>query len=69
MNDHRIRLDDYELDLIVSALRARRAMVKNPGKRGNLESLILRLADRQPGNPSWRSLASAQLRDVASSTL
>jgi hypothetical protein len=58
MGDHRIRLDDDEVGLIVAALRARRAMA-----RGNmllrLDRLVERLAEGKPGNPRWRSESGA----------
>lgn len=51
-NDHRVRLTDSDLDLIVAALRARAAMTRGK-RREQLEYLALRLAEMAPGNPNW----------------
>jgi hypothetical protein len=53
MSEHRVRLSDEDLALIVSALRARAAMA------GSMRlHRIVRLADRlselERGNPKWR---------------
>jgi antitoxin component of MazEF toxin-antitoxin module len=53
MPDHRIRLDDEALELIVSALYARTAAV-SPKRRTKLLRLAERLADCAPGNPRLR---------------
>ena len=50
---HRISLSDYELDLVVAALRARLAMAGG-ARRADMEKLIARLSDVAPGNPEWR---------------
>jgi hypothetical protein len=53
MADHRIRLSDDDLALIVSALRARGAMTRGL-RRHRIERLSERLADNAAGNPRWR---------------
>jgi hypothetical protein len=52
MSDHRIRLTDEDILLIVSALRARAAMA-GPMRRHRIERLAERLAEGQRGNPKW----------------
>jgi len=53
MSDHRLRLSDEDIALIVSALRARAAMTKGM-RRHRVERLAERLADCERGNPKWR---------------
>jgi hypothetical protein len=53
MPDHRIRLSDDDLTLIVAALRARAAMTKLL-RRHRVIRLADRLAELSPGNPKWR---------------
>ena len=50
MSDHRIRLSDDDVSLIVSALRARAAMTTSL-RRHRLERLAMRLAEGSRGNP------------------
>ncbi len=50
--DHRVRLTDNDLALIVSALRARAAMTTKL-RRHRVERLAERLAEMTPGNPKW----------------
>jgi hypothetical protein len=52
MSDHRVRLTDDDLALIVSALRARAAMTRGP-RRHRVERLAARLAEGVRGNPKW----------------
>jgi hypothetical protein len=52
-DQHRIRLSDRDLDLIVASLRARLAMMGR-ARREEAEKLIARLEDVAPGNPAWR---------------
>ena len=53
MSDHRIRLTDEDLALVISALRARRAMTS--GMRAHrICRLEARLAEGLRGNPKWR---------------
>ena len=53
MSDHRIRLTDEDLALILSALRARRAMTS--GMRAHrICRLETRLSEGVRGNPKWR---------------
>lgn len=52
MTDHRIRLTDYDLLLIVAALKARAAMA-GPERRHRIMRLVDRLAEGQRGNPKW----------------
>jgi hypothetical protein len=53
VSDHRIRLSDDDIALIVSALRARAAMTRGM-RRHRVERLADRLAEGQRGNPKWR---------------
>jgi hypothetical protein len=48
---HRIRLSDDDLGLLVSALAARRAMVRSVKGRAALDALLWRLDQCTPGNP------------------
>ena len=52
MADHRIRLSDDDIMLIVSALRARAAMTRSL-RRHRIERLASRLAEGVRGNPKW----------------
>ena len=52
MADHRIRLGDEDIALIVAALHARAAMTRGP-RRHRVERLADRLAECSPGNPKW----------------
>lgn len=52
MADHRIRLSDDDLALIVAALRARAAMAGGM-RRHRIERLATRLAECERGNPKW----------------
>jgi hypothetical protein len=52
MKDHRVRLSDEDLALIVAALRARAAM-SGPMRRHRIERLATRLAEGARGNPKW----------------
>jgi hypothetical protein len=50
--EHRIRLTDEDLALIVAALRSRRAM--SSGLREHrIDRLVLRLTEAARGNPKW----------------
>lgn len=53
MSDHRVRLTDADLDLIVAALRARGAMTRGL-RRHRIERLAERLSEMAPGNPKLR---------------
>jgi hypothetical protein len=53
MKQHRARLTDKETGLILSALRARLAMAGKQTRR-DIERLIERLEEMEPGNPEWR---------------
>jgi hypothetical protein len=50
MADHRVRLSDDDIDLIVKALVARRAMT-NALRRHRVNRLATRLAEMRRGNP------------------
>lgn len=52
MGDHRIRLTDDDLALIVAALRARSAW-SGSERRRHIERLALRLAECRTGNPAF----------------
>jgi hypothetical protein len=62
VSDHRVRLTDTDLSLIVSALRARAAMCTGM-RRHQVERLAERLGDVAPGNPTWRLEAARQTRE------
>jgi len=50
VRDHRIRLTDQDVALILAALRARRAMAREL-REHHIDRLIARLAEMAPGNP------------------
>jgi hypothetical protein len=52
VNDHRVRLNDDELALVVSALVARRAGV-SAERAAQLDKLATRLSEGKRGNPNW----------------
>lgn len=52
VTDHRIRLTDDDLSLIVSALRARAAMTAG-ARRHRIQRLAARLSEGLPGNPKF----------------
>ncbi len=52
MGDHRIRLTDEDINLIVRGLRCRAAMTHGL-RRHQVERLATRLAECVPGNPKW----------------
>lgn len=52
MADHRIRLTDDDIALIVAALKARAAMTTRL-RRHRIERLANRLAEGVRGNPKW----------------
>lgn len=55
MKDHRVRLDDHELALVVSALKARAAGLHSEDNRRAVKRLAERLEECSPGNP-WMIL-------------
>jgi len=52
VREHRIRLSDHEIELVVSALRARENGVSD-ARAAELEKLAQRLAEGVRGNPNW----------------
>ena len=50
MTDHRIRLTDDDIDLIVAALKARRAMAHGL-REHRVDRLVARLSEMSRGNP------------------
>jgi len=52
VKDHRVRLTDEDLALVVAALRARAAMTRGM-RRHRVERLAARLAEGVRGNPKW----------------
>jgi hypothetical protein len=52
MADHRVRLTDEDIALIVAALRARAAMA-GPMRAHRIERLAVRIAENTRGNPKW----------------
>lgn len=67
MADHRVRLTDHELDLIVSALQARRRGV-SARRAAELDRLAERLAENTRGNPDWILGRGPAMAKVISST-
>lgn len=53
VSDHRIRLTDEDIALIVASLASRRAMSRG-SRRLQIDRLIARLSDGGAGNPVWR---------------
>lgn len=62
MSDHRIRLTDEDLALIVSALRARAAMA-GAIRRHRIDRLAVRIEQGLRGNPKWRFDAYSQTHE------
>lgn len=62
MSEHRIRLSDADIDLIVAALRSRAAMTRGI-RRHRVERLATRLAELARGNPKWRIDEIGQTRE------
>ncbi len=62
MSEHRIRLDDLDVELIVAALRAREAMTTKL-RRHRVRRLIERLDQIDRGNPKWRLSEFSQTRE------
>ena len=52
MSDHRPRLTDEDLALVLSSLRARAAMTSRL-RRHRIDRLVSRLAEGTRGNPKW----------------
>jgi hypothetical protein len=52
MSDHRVRLNDRELALVVAALRARIAGLGEE-RANEVAKLANRLSEGKPGNPTW----------------
>jgi hypothetical protein len=52
MSDHRIRLTDEDIVLIIASLRARRAMMRG-AREHRVDRLIARLSEGVRGNPKW----------------
>ena len=52
MVDHRIRLSDDDILLVIASLRSRAAMTNGP-RRHRIERLATRLAEGQRGNPKF----------------
>jgi hypothetical protein len=52
MADHRVRLSDEDIALIVSALKARSAMTRDL-RRHRVHRLIVRLSECGRGNPKF----------------
>jgi hypothetical protein len=53
MADHRVRLADGDVELIIAALRARAAMA-GPMRAHRITRLAGRLGEGGRGNPKWR---------------
>jgi hypothetical protein len=62
MKDHRVRLTDNDIALIVAALRSRAAMTRGL-RRHRVERLAERLSEMATGNPRWRIDESTQLHE------
>ena len=65
-HEHRVRLSDADVSLIVSALRARAAMTSGL-RRHRLERLAARLAEMTPGNPKLTLGELEQTHEVSNS--
>jgi hypothetical protein len=52
MTDHRIRLSDEDLVLVIAALRARLAMARNL-RAHRIQRLVARLSEGGRGNPKF----------------
>jgi hypothetical protein len=52
MSEHRVRLSDEDLTLIIAALRARRAMSLGL-RQHRIDRLVSRLAEGRRGNPKF----------------
>lgn len=52
VKDHRVRLTDDDLALIVAALKSRAAMTRGH-RRHRVERLAARLSEGSRGNPKW----------------
>jgi hypothetical protein len=52
MKEHRVRLTDEDIALIVAALNARAAMA-GPARAHRIERLAVRLSEMTRGNPKW----------------
>ena len=52
MTDHRVRLTDEDIALIVAALKSRRAMARGL-REHRVDRLIARLSEMTRGNPKW----------------
>jgi len=52
MSDHRVRLTDEDIALIIAALRARAAMARGP-RAHRIWRLADRLGEMHRGNPKW----------------
>lgn len=52
VSEHRVRLTDDDLALIIAALKSRAAMTRGP-RRHRVERLAARLAEGKRGNPKW----------------
>ncbi len=51
--DHRIRLTDEDIELLLAALRSRRAM-RSGLPLHRVDRLVARLSEASRGNPKWR---------------
>jgi hypothetical protein len=68
MAEHRIRLDDEDIALIVAALRSRAGMTRGK-RRHRCLRLISRLNELRPGNPQWLLDELEQTHEVPSSEI
>jgi hypothetical protein len=62
MKDHRVRLTDEDIQLIVAALRARHAMTRG-ARNHRVVRLAERLAEMAPGNPKWTISEMTQMHE------
>jgi hypothetical protein len=62
MSEHRLRLDDDDVELLMRGLAARLAMLHGM-RRHRAERLLQRLSDLGRGNPQWRLDVYAQVHE------
>jgi hypothetical protein len=62
MTDHRVRLADEDIALIVAALKSRRAMARGL-REHRVDRLVARLSEMTRGNPKWLLDESGQTHE------
>lgn len=62
MEDHRIRLKDDDIALIIASLHCRHAMA-GPVRRARIDALIERLSEGARGNPAFRRVMASEKQE------